>query len=88
MATAAAIGFGVERHSRPRRGSGRWTPRSRALAKANNLSYDAMQQTVTAIREQGIEAGVAQSLVAQFARGQLDMAKSNEAGHASRRTRR
>ena len=50
----------------------------RALAKANGLSYEKMQESVAAIRKQGIEAGTAQNLVAQFARNNLDLAKSTD----------
>ena len=50
----------------------------KALAKANNVSYESMQKAVTAIRGQGIEMGTAQQLVATFTRNQLDLAKSTE----------
>ena len=76
-ASAAAIGFGVASFQTAAR-VGEMDASLRALAKANNLSYPAMQQTVTAIRKQGIEAGTAQSLVAQFAQNQLKMADATK----------
>ena len=76
-ATVAATAFGVEAFKSAAR-VGEMDASLRALAKANNLSYDAMQQSVSAVRKQGIEAGVAQNLVAQFARNQLDLGKSTD----------
>lgn len=76
-ASAAAIGFGVASFQTAAR-VGEMDASLRALAKANNLSYPAMQQTVTAIRKQGIEAGTAQTLVAQFAQNQLKMADATK----------
>ena len=76
-ATVAATAFGVESFKTAAR-AGEMDASLRALAKANNLSYDSMQKQVTAIRGQGIEMGVAQNLVAQFARGQLDMGKATD----------
>ena len=76
-ASAAAIGFGVASFQTAAR-VGEMDASLRALAKANNLSYPAMQQTVTAIRKQGIEAGVAQSLVAQFAQNQLKLSDATK----------
>ena len=77
VASAAAIGFGVASFQTAAR-VGEMDASLRALAKANNLSYPAMQQTVTAIRKQGIEAGTAQSLVAQFAQNQLKMSDATK----------
>jgi hypothetical protein len=76
-ATVAATGFGIEAFKTAAR-VGEMDASLRALAKANNLSYDEMQKSVTAIRKQGIEAGTAQTLVAQFARNQLDLSKSTD----------
>ena len=76
-ASAAAIGFGVASFQTAAR-VGEMDASLRALAKANNLSYPAMQKTVTQIRNQGVEAGVAQSLVAQFAQNQLKMADATK----------
>jgi phage-related protein len=76
-ATIAATGFGVEAFKTAAR-VGEMDASLRALAKANNLSYDAMQASVSAVRKQGIEAGTAQQLVAQFARNQLDLSKSTD----------
>ena len=76
-ATVAATGFGVEAFRTAAR-AGEMDASLRALAKANNLSYDAMQKTVQAVRKQGIETGTAQTLVAQFARNNLDLAKSTD----------
>jgi phage-related protein len=77
VATGAATAFGVEAFKSAAR-VGEMDASLRALAKANNLSYDDMQRNVTAIRKQGIEANVAQELVAQFARNQLDLGKSTD----------
>ena len=49
-----------------------------ALSKNTGISYDAMQQQVTGIRQVGIEAATAQEAVAQFARANLDMAKATD----------
>jgi hypothetical protein len=76
-ASIAATGFGISAFKTAAR-VGEMDASLRALAKANNLSYDAMQQSVSAVRKQGIEAGVAQTLVAQFARNQLDLSKSTD----------
>lgn len=71
-ATTAAVAFGVESFRTAAR-VGEMDASLRALAKANNLSYDEMQKSVAAIRKQGIEASTAQDLVAQFARNQLSL---------------
>jgi hypothetical protein len=76
-ASAAAIGFGVASFQTAAR-VGEMDASLRALAKANNVSYDAMQKTVTQIRQQGIEAGTAQTLVAQFTRNQLSLADATK----------
>jgi phage-related protein len=75
VASAAAIGFGVASFRTAAR-VGEMDASLRALAKANNLSYTAMQNSVKAVKAQGIETGVAQTLVAQFARNQLDLSKA------------
>ena len=77
LASGAAIAFGVESFRTAAR-VGEMDASLRALAKANNLSYPAMQKTVAAVRDQGIETGVAQGLVAQFARNQLDLASATK----------
>ena len=77
VATGAAVAFGVESFKTAAR-VGEMDAALRAVAKANNLSYEALQENVTAIRKQGIEANVAQNLVAQFARGNLDLSKSSD----------
>jgi len=77
VATGAATAFGIESFKSAAR-VGEMDASLRALAKANGLSYQAMQDSVTAIRKQGIEAGVAQDLVAQFARNNLDLGKSTD----------
>lgn len=51
-----------------------------AMAKANHASWPQMQQTVEALRRQGIEAGAAQSLVAGFTKGHLDLAQATKLG--------
>ena len=76
-ASAAAIGFGVASFQTAAR-VGEMDASLRALAKANKLSYPEMQRTVTAIRGQGVEAGVAQSLVAQFAQNQLKLSDATK----------
>jgi phage-related protein len=76
-ATVAAAGFGVEAFKTAAR-VGEMDASLRALAKANGLSEAEMQKAVSAIRKQGIEAGTAQQLVAQFARNQLDLGKSTD----------
>lgn len=76
-ASAAAIGFGVASFQSAARVS-EMNASLKALAQANNLSYPAMQQTVTQIRKQGIEAGVAQGLVAEFAKNQLKLADATK----------
>jgi phage-related protein len=76
-ASAAAIGFGVSAFQTAAR-VGEMDASLRALAKANNVSYDAMQQSVKAIRSQGIEAGTAQTLVAQFTRNQLKLSDATK----------
>jgi phage-related protein len=76
-ATGAAVGFGLASFKTAAR-VGEMDASLKALAKANNVSYDAMQATVKAIRSQGIEAGVAQNLVAQFTRGNLKMADATK----------
>ena len=76
-ASAAAIGFGVASFKSAAR-VGEMNASLKALAAANNLSYPAMQQTVTAIRKQGIEAGVAQGLVAEFAKNNLKLADASK----------
>ena len=76
-ATVAATAFGVEAFKSAAR-AGEMDASLRALAKANNLSYDEMQKVVTAVRKQGIELGVSQNLVAQFTRGQLDLGKATD----------
>ena len=77
VATGAATAFGVEAFKTAAR-AGEMDASLRALAKANNVSYDSMSKAVTAIRGQGIEMGTAQNLVAVFTRNQLDLAKSTD----------
>jgi phage-related protein len=76
-ASAAAIGFGVASFQTAAR-VGEMDASLRALAKANKLSYPEMQKTVTQIRGQGIEAGTAQTLVAQFAQSQLKLSDATK----------
>lgn len=52
----------------------------KALATANHTSYARMQDTIGALRKQGIEAGAAQSIVASFTKGHLDLAKATQLG--------
>jgi hypothetical protein len=75
---AAAVGaFGVASFRTAAR-VGEMDASLRALAKANRVSYPEMQRQVRAIRAQGIEAGVAQDVVAQFTRNQLKLADSSK----------
>jgi phage-related protein len=76
-ASAAAIGFGVASFQTAAR-VGEMDASLRALARANKLSYPEMQKTVKQIRDQGIEAGTAQTLVAKFAQNQLKMADATK----------
>jgi phage-related protein len=76
-ASAAAIGFGVASFQTAAR-VGEMDASLRALARANKLSYPEMQRTVKLIRDQGIEAGTAQSLVAQFAQNQLKLSDATK----------
>lgn len=76
-ATGAAIGFGVASFRTAAR-VGEMDASLRALAKANKVSYDEMQKSVSAIRKQGIEAGTAQTLVAQFTRNQLKLSDATK----------
>ena len=55
-ATTAATAFGIEAFRTAAR-VGEMDASLRALAKANNVSYEEMQKSVAAIRKQGIEAG-------------------------------
>jgi phage-related protein len=77
VASGAAIAFGVASFQTAAR-VGEMDASLRALAKANNVSYPAMQNTVKAIRAQGIEAGTAQTLVAQFTRNQLKLSDATK----------
>lgn len=76
-ATTAATAFGIEAFRTAAR-VGEMDASLRALAKANNVSYEEMQKSVAAIRKQGIEAGTAQDLVAQFTRNNLKLADAQK----------
>jgi hypothetical protein len=76
-ATTAATAFGVEAFRTAAR-VGEMDASLRALAKANNVSYEEMQKSVAAIRKQGIEASTAQDLVAQFTRNNLKLADAQK----------
>lgn len=71
-ATVAATAFGVSAFKTAAR-AGEMTASLKALAKANNVSYDEMNKSVQAIRKQGIEMDTAQNLVAQFTRQNLSL---------------
>jgi phage-related protein len=77
LATTAAIGFGVASFKTAAR-AGEMDATLAALAKTNNLSTASLQKSVTAVRDRGIETGVAQNLVAQFVRSELDLAKATD----------
>lgn len=76
-ATLAATGFGIAAFATAAR-VGEMDATLRALSKGNTTTYKSMTDTVTAVRKTGIEAGVAQGLVAQFSRNNLDLAKSTD----------
>ena len=76
-ATVAAAGFGVEAFKSAARASEMDTA-LQALAKANNLNVDSLRKVVGAVKDQGIELGVAQNLTAQFVRSNLDLAKASD----------
>ena len=77
VAGGAAIGFGVDAFKTAAR-VGEMDATLRALSKGNDNVYGTMTKAVSAIRKSGIEAGVAQGLVAQFSRNNLDLAKSTD----------
>lgn len=76
-AAIAATAFGVASFATAAR-VGELDATLRALAKGDAAVYASMQKTVTAVRKSGIEAGVAQGLVAQFSRNQLDLSKATD----------
>lgn len=76
-ASLAVTGFGVAAFKTAAR-VGEMDASLRALAKANRLSYPQMQATVATIRKQGIEAGTAQTVVAEFAKGHINLAKATK----------
>jgi hypothetical protein len=49
-----------------------------ALATTNNISVDAMNQSVQAVKGMGIEYASAQDLVAKFTQNQLDVTRASE----------
>lgn len=77
VATGAATAFGVEAFKSAAR-VGEMNATLKALANANNLSYESLQKTVGAVKARGIETGVAQGLVAQFVRSELDLTKATD----------
>ena len=77
VAGAATVGFGVDAFRTAAR-VGEMNATLRALSKGNEDLYASMLGTVQTIRSQGIEAGVAQNLVAQFSRNQLNLADATK----------
>jgi phage-related protein len=77
--TIAATAFGVESFKAAAKVQ-TMDAALQALARANHASYPQMQSTVEALRKQGIEAGAAQSLVAAFTKGHLDLTKATKLG--------
>jgi hypothetical protein len=77
VASTAAIGFGVSAFKAAARAS-EMDASLVALARANNLSADSLRLVVGAVKAQGIELGVAQSLTAQFVRSNLDLADATK----------
>jgi phage-related protein len=76
-ASVAAAGFGVEAFKSAARAQEMDTALI-ALARSNNLNVDSLRKVVGAVKDQGIELGVAQNLTAQFVRSNLDLAKASD----------
>jgi phage-related protein len=76
-ATVAAAGFGVEAFKSAARAS-EMDAALQALAKANGITADELRKVVGAVKNQGIELGVAQGLTAQFVRSNLDLADAQK----------
>jgi murein DD-endopeptidase MepM/ murein hydrolase activator NlpD len=75
--SAAAVGLGVTSVMAAAR-VGEMDAALSALSKATGVSKDQMDAQVKSVREAGIQYGTAQSLVAQFTRSQLDVAKATD----------
>ena len=77
--TAAGVGglvaFGVNSFRTAAR-VGTLNQALRALSKGSEATYQRMQDQVKSIRGMGIEAGVAQQLVADFTKSNLDLSKA------------
>jgi hypothetical protein len=76
-ATVAATGFGVEAFKSAARAR-EMDAALVALARANGLNVDSLRKVVVAVKDQGIELGVAQNLTAQFVRSNLDLADATK----------
>jgi phage-related protein len=77
VAGGAAVAFGVSSFQTAAR-VGEMNATLKALSKGNNEVYKSMTDSVATIRKQGVEAGVAQNLVAQFSRNNLDLASATK----------
>lgn len=76
-ATIAAGAFGVAAIKTAMR-AGEMDAALTAIAKSTGVSKKSMDEQVKTVREQGVTLGVAQNLVAQFARSNLDVAKATD----------
>jgi phage-related protein len=77
VAGGAAVAFGISSFQTAAR-VGEMNATLKALSKGNDDVYKAMTGSVNQIRKQGVEAGVAQNLVAQFSRNQLSLADATK----------
>lgn len=83
MATVSAAGagaltaFGVGAFGAAAR-VGELNATLKALAAANNVSYESLQQATASVKGMGIETASAQGLVAQFTSNQLDLSKAGQ----------
>jgi hypothetical protein len=75
VATGAAVTFGVQSFRTAAR-IGTMDKALQAMATANKTSYASMQSAISGMRQQGIATSAAQSVVASFTRGQLDLSKA------------
>jgi hypothetical protein len=77
IATTAAVAFGVEAFKAGAKVEA--TNKSlQALAKANNVSYRSMQDSIEGIRHMGVETGIAQDLVARLTTAHVGLAHATD----------
>jgi hypothetical protein len=72
LGVAGLVSFGVSSFGAAARAS-ELTTTLRALAAANNLSFDSLMATANSIQAMGIETAVARQVTAQFVQNQLDL---------------